>query len=243
MKFFVSLIILCLLFLVPTEALAVGATLSLSPSSGTFNRGCNFALDIEVDTGDNVTDGVDIILLFDKAKLNAVTITEDPNGNTYEDFPGKSIDNANGKITISGLAPIGSGFSGDGTVARVEFTVLGTGVAQVNFDFNPNDPSKTTDSNVVQTGTIVDVLESVTNGSYSLGTGACSAQSPDADDDSSPTPASSVSRGSTGLGSSKGGVATGSATLPEAGFSKPTVILAIIGGFLTIVGILGLALL
>lgn len=236
MRIILSLLAFMMFFLAPSSAMAAGATLSLSPTSGTFNRGCNFAVDINVNTGGNVTDGVDVILVYDQSKLNATAITEDPNGNTYEDFPGKSIDNTNGKITISGLAPIGSGFSGQGTIARIEFSVLGnaSGSTQIVFDFDPNDPTKTTDSNVVQSGTVSDILSEVTNASYTLGTGTCTQQGATVSPRPSLVP---------GLG--KGGVGTSSSTpsLPATGFSQPTMILAVVGGFLTIVGILGLALL
>lgn len=213
-------------------ALAVAATLSLNPASGTFNKGCNFALNIDLDTTGTQTDGTDAILLYDQSRFTATTIQ---NGTIYSDYPGSNIDSANGKITISGLASVSSAFSGKGTLATVNFKVIdaaAAGATQITFDFDPNNKTKTTDSNVVERGTVVDVLSAVTNGSYTIGAGSCVAQA-------SPGP-----QGATGTATSSAtpknlddavGGKTGSETL--------TFTIAIVGSILTILGILGLAIL
>lgn len=153
------------------------ATLSLSPVSGTFNTGCNFSVNVNVDTGGARTDGTDAMLLYDATKLTATSIT---NGKIYKDYPADDINTQTGKVIISGLAPAGSPFNGKGTLASVNFAVLPTasaGTTQIKFDFDPNNKDKTTDSNVVENGTVRDVLDSVVNGSYTIGTGDCNSQS------------------------------------------------------------------
>ncbi len=152
------------------------ATLSLDPSDGTLNRGCNFSLNVNVDTGGAQTDGTDAILLYDPSKLTATSIA---NGTIYADYPADDIDSKNGKITISGLASVSTPVSGKSTFATVNFTIPASaadGATQVTFDFDPNNKAKSTDSNVVQRGTVVDVLNSVVNGKYTIGTGTCDSQ-------------------------------------------------------------------
>lgn len=235
-KFFLSLLIFTFYILIlPSSIYAQTASLSLTPATGTFNKNCPFSLNIDLNTGGANTDGTDAILLFDPAKVTATSIT---NGTIYSDFPGNNIDNINGKVTISGLASITSPFTGSGTLATVNFKVTEnaqTGATQINFDFSPADKAKTTDSNVVQRGTVADILNSVVNGSYIIGTGICNA---------SPSP---VPRGAEGTPS---GVlkpeippAIPPKVLPPAGFEKFTFTMTIIGATLTILGILGLALL
>ena len=226
--------------ILPQSAFAQAATLSLTPSSGTFNRSCNFTLDIRLDTAGAQTDGTDAILIYDSSRFSATSITS---GNIYPDYPGNSIDDTSGKITISGLASISSAFSGQGSLATVNFTVkenAPTGATQVKFDFDSSDKAKTTDSNVVQRGTASDILNSVVNGSYTIGTGSCVAGAV------SPT---SVPRGAPS-------VSTPSATtqpaqpknLDEAvggktGSVELTYTLVIVGSVLVVLGILGLTLL
>ncbi|OGE62609.1 hypothetical protein A2964_00240 [Candidatus Daviesbacteria bacterium RIFCSPLOWO2_01_FULL_40_27] len=235
----------------PTSALA--ATLSLDPVNGTFNRGCNFSLNVNLDTQGGQTDGTDAILIYDPSRMTAQSIT---NGIIYPDYPGNTIDNSTGKVSILSLASVDKFFSGKGTLATVNFTVQSTaptGVTQVSFDFDPNNKAKTTDSNVVERATILDLLSSVVNGNYIIGTGSCGAQT---------SPAPTIGPGTSGTvvtqfpGGRQGTVVVGTPpaqpkTLDQfvdktgegPGTPQLTFTLAIIGSVLTVLGILGLALL
>lgn len=212
-------------------ALAAGATLSLSPASGTFNKGCNFSLSVIVNTGGVQTDGTDAILFYDPTRFLATKIN---NGTIYVDYPGNNIDTQNGKITVSGLSSVSSAFVGTGILATIDLKVLDNapeGLTQIKFDFTRDS---TTDSNVVERGTVSDVLSQVIDGNYTVGSGSCVAVSPTPgkalggpdDADLTPTP-----------------LPTKTPVLPQSGSVETIVVLAIVGGILTILGILGLALL
>ncbi len=217
--------------LLPTSVFA--ATLSVSPTVGTFAPSCAFSVDIKLDTQGAKTDGVDAIIFYDSSKLSAKQIR---NGTLYTDYPQTIIDPANNKIIISGSASAASPYQGAGTFASVDFTVDPTataGLTKLSFDFDPADKTKTTDSNVAERNNLSDVLSGVTGGSYTIGTGSCGA---------SGGPGGAVASGS---GTLQGGVETKIPvkTLPVAGDFNTTLILGIGGGILTILGILGLALL
>jgi hypothetical protein len=214
-----------------TKALASGATLSLSPSVGTFNKGCSFSVDIKVNTEGALTDGTDAVLLYDTTRFKAVNIK---NGTIYADYSGTNIDSQRGRILISGLSSVNSPFSGSGNLATINFLVLDTapvGLGQIKFDFDPQNPTKTTDSNVVQRGLGSDILSQVVDGNYSLGSGSCNNSLPTA------SPSSFIG----------GDLATSPTTipdqLPKAGDFQDTLVLTAIGGFLVIIGLLGLLLL
>lgn len=229
----------------PTAALA--ATLSLSPSSGTFNKGCSFLLDIVLDTQGTETDGTDAILFYDPSRFSINTSSITAKTNIYPDFPGNNVDEVGGKITISGLASVTQPFSGKGTLATLQFTVKNTaptGTTQVTFDFDSNNKAKTTDSNVVERSTIADVLNSVVNGSFVIGTGACTFQTTGSGDTTTlsggkggPTTFISTPSGQTNLDQLVDKEGKGPGT-PELTFT-----LAILGLVLTVLGILGLSLL
>lgn len=236
-KFFIFALGLWL-FVSPTGVFAQSATLSLDSATGTFNRSCSFSLNVNLDTGGAQTDGTDAILFYDVSRLTANSIT---NGTIYPDFPGNNIDPQAGKITISGLASVNTPFSGKGTLATINFKVndsAATGATQITFDFDPNNKAKTTDSNVVERNTVVDVLNSVVNGNYTVGTGSC---------------AQPISSPGTVIVPPIGGpgpvvTSTPSAQpiykeLPPAGSGDLTFTMVILGGTLAILGILGLALL
>lgn len=234
-KFKIGLMLLLLyalpFTLYPSAIFAQSATLSLDPASGTFNQNCNFSLNVNLDTSGTQTDGTDAILAYDSTKFTATSINK---GAIYPDYPGNNIDAASGKVTISGLASVSTPFSGKGILATINFTVAKeapAGVTQMTFDFDPNDKAKTTDSNVVERGTVVDILNSVVNGNYTIGTGTCR---PVGAIETS-TPSATLAPVYTPVPARK--------TLPEGGTPELTFALAIAGGVLTVLGILGLALL
>lgn len=228
MKTIIIIIVITLItFIFSPPVFAQQATLSLSPSSGTFNKGCGFSLGINLDTSGVQTDGTDAILIYDSSRVTATSIVS---GSIYQDYPGNNIDDAKGEITVSGLASVSTPFSGQGTLATINFTVKSDapeGVSQIKFDFDPNDKAKTIDSNVVERGTIADTLNSVVNGNYTIGSGTCGVPV-------------IVGRGAV---STPSATTTPVKTLPPAGSEKLTYTLAIVGVVLTILGILGLALL
>lgn len=210
---------------------AFASTLSLSPLSGTVNKGCDIAVSINLDAQGTQTDGTDAILLFDKNAFTAKTINS---GAIYPDYPGNAVDNTNGKVTVSGLASVSQPFTGAGTLATVVFTVnptAPTGTSTIRFDFDPNNLAKTTDSNVVERSTIRDTLTSVTDGAYTIGTGACTQ--------------TSITGTATNSGIPKGGttvIDTGVLkTLPEGALEGPALVFAVLGGLLVVVGAIGLA--
>ncbi|MBI2019116.1 hypothetical protein HYS95_00415 [Candidatus Daviesbacteria bacterium] len=223
------------LLALPAEALA--ATLSLSPSSGTLNRGCPVSLDVIVDTQGAQTDGTDAILVYDATRFTASSITP---GTIYPDFPGNNINETSGKITISGLASVSTPFTGKGALAKINLTVKDeapTGSTKIQFDFDPNDKGKTTDSNIVERTTVADVLNAVTDGNYIIGTGACGSQ----------PVATTAPKPIGGEGTPSGQPKTIDDLVDKdgkgPGTPQLTYTIAIIGSVLTVLGILGLALL
>lgn len=238
---FITIIIVITFILVPS-AFAQQATLSLSPSAGTFNRSCTFTLDIRLDTAAAQTDGTDAIVIYDPTRFSATSITS---GSIYTEYPGNNICESDnlcpgiGRILVSGLSSVSSAFSGQGTLATVKFTVKDnapTGATQVKFDFDPSDKAKTTDSNVVQRGNASDILSSVVNGNYTIGTGTCG------------TAETTGAKGAAGAVSTPSGQAKTLDKLVDktgkgAGTPELTYTLAIAGSVLVVLGILGLALL
>jgi hypothetical protein len=229
-----------ILGLLASPVIASASTLSLSPNTGTFNPGCAFSVAVKLDTVNVQTDGTDAIVLYDTSKLKVDSVTT---GTLYPDYPISADDPTAGRISISGLASVSQPFTGAGTFATINFRVsptAGAGATNVTFDFDPNNPGKTTDSNVVQRGTVADTLNGVTNGNYTIGTGTCGS-APITIDTSTSSGSGTIIGGKGGPISSTSG--TPIKTLPNGGASGKTMVLTAIGGILTILGIVGLALL
>lgn len=228
-----------LVFFLGSPASALAATLSLVPSTGSANRGCSFAVNIELDTAGVATDGTDAILKFEPSKLTAVSPIQQ--GTIYPDYAGNNIDAQTGTITVSGLASVAEAFTGKGTLATITFNVPANapaGATTVKFDFDPNNKAKTTDSNVVERGTIADVLSSVVDGNYTIGTGTCGQQT------LTTTPGTTRPQGQTADSTQSAQPKTiDDAVGGQTGSEQLTFTIAIVGSVLTILGILGLVLL
>lgn len=149
----------------------LAASLKFNPSSGQFNRGCTVDIKVELDTEDVDTDGTDALIIYNPNDFSNSKITS---GSIYADYPGNS-DDGKGKITISGLAPFNKPFRGRGTLATISFTIpeSASGVTKLSFDFDPQNKTKTTDSNVVQNGTVADVLSSAEEANFTIASGSC----------------------------------------------------------------------
>lgn len=205
---------------------ASAASLTFDPPTGTFNRGCPVSIKINLDTEGAQTDGTDSIFTYPASTFTTSVSQILPNTSVYPDFPGNSIDTSLGKVTISGLASASSPFVGKGALSTVNFTVSNEAVlgpAIFKFDFDPNDKSKTTDSNVVEHGTVVDLLSLAPDATYTIGTGPCP------------------------VGAGRGLVGTPSAlvykslpeTLPQGAAINPTLILGGLGTVLVLLGLIG----
>ncbi len=176
-------VFLFLFSIFPSQTFA--ATFSLSPSEETFKKGCNYQVNINLDTQGVNTDGADALLLYDP-NIFSITNSSITNGSIYPEYPGNSVNQINGQISISGISSVSQPFNGQGLFATINLLVkdnASTGNTALNFDFDPANPTKTSDSNIVERGTVVDVLNSVTDGNYIIGDESCITPSPDNDGD------------------------------------------------------------
>lgn len=239
-----------------SPVVAQAATLTFNPASGTLNKGCEVTIKIDLDTQGVQTDGTDVIVLYTPSQLS-ITTSGITNGTVYPEYPGNSVDSAGGKISISGISSVSSPFTGTGTFATLKFKVADTLTAStpitLKFDFDPNNKTKTTDTNIVERGTIADVLSSVTDGSYTVGTGTCTGGV-----QASPSPAAGagsglggqgqVLPGTTGTGSQSAQYQVYKPTLNDmtggsAGLLDNTLAISAVGIILVILGVAGLAML
>lgn len=149
------------------------AQLVMNPASATVNRNCLSSAEIKLNTGGRQTDGADVIVSFDPAKIQGMLLKK---GSLYPEYLYTTIDNGSGKVKISAIASPTQSYSGEGVYATFYYRVkpdAPLGQAFLKFDFDPNDKTKTTDSNVVEKDTSAEVLSSVTDGNYTVGEGSC----------------------------------------------------------------------
>ena len=164
------IIILSFVFVL-APIMSFAATLTLSPSSSTINIGSNFTVNVLLDTQGSAINGVDAYINYP----SSLSVVDDDGGTSGAQITAGTlmavlqdniVDTVNRKINFSQVATAGTTYSGSGTLATIHFTALSVGTASVTFNFTSG---ATNDSNVISgTNKGVDLLTSVTNGSYTL---------------------------------------------------------------------------
>jgi len=119
---------------VPTPSASGGpeASLALSPSEGTFAIDKNFEVQIVLEAEETVTtDGVDITLSFDPAKLEVLDVS------SLDFYPQRLVNEVDSEKGIIRLAlantPEQDEVQGGGTVATITFKTLQAGEVEVAF--------------------------------------------------------------------------------------------------------------
>ena len=152
-------------------------TLGLSPANGTISIGETLNVDINVDTSGNNTDGVGAISTFNSNDFDVVDA--DANSQGVQLIKGTFYPNVisnkveNGKIIYEATSDLSSGtpVKGSGILATIKLKAKqSSSSAQVKFNFTPGSTDMN-NSTIVESTTAINILSSVTNGNYVLGSG------------------------------------------------------------------------
>lgn len=138
------------------------STLSLSSSKTSLKVGETVTVSIDV-SSPVATDGLDVIMLYNPKLLSVVTGANKLPvnlGSLYSDYPLNRVDEAAGRVAVSGITSKVGGVVAKGTLGTVNFTAKAPGKVKIAFDFTPGS---TTDSNIIETKTAKDVLGGVNN--------------------------------------------------------------------------------
>jgi len=153
-----------LFFLLPSTISA--ATYSINPE---LSQTCTYSANVNLDTEGASVDGSDLVMLFDTSKLEILSVD---NGSLFPTYVGKTINTTAGKISLTGLASVTQPVTGKGVFAKVNFKIK-DGAPQeqtgLKFDFDPANPLKTTDSNVIESRTVRELLTQATGFDFLIG--------------------------------------------------------------------------
>ncbi len=133
MRKFLLVLGLVILFLFSNQEI-LAASLNLSSSNSTPQVGEEFWVEVYLDTQNQATLGTDVILIFDPQFFEAKEIQE---GVIYPSYPGKKIDNEQGKIFLSGVANYGAPVSISGVLGKIKFMPKKQGKGEISFAWEP----------------------------------------------------------------------------------------------------------
>lgn len=140
----------------------VPTIVSLATSTTQVKVGQDLTVNINMST-DKAADGTDLIIIYDPAVLTLQNSAKPVVvGTLFSDYPANSADSKAGRITVAGISSATAGVTPNGLFGTINFKVksVGPGTTKVALDFTPGS---STDSNVTQTGSGVDILEKVEN--------------------------------------------------------------------------------
>ena len=190
-KYFLLTLILILLTICVPVSYAAGASLSLSPTTGSVAVGQNIAVELYLDTGGAAVTGVDAVINFNPQFLQTATTNPViPGALFYGTQPPPTIDNTTGKLVIHpGVTSTAYAYTGRGVLATLNFTGKAAGTSPITFTCETG--ARAGDSNVwSEQKDIIDCTLN-TGGSYSVTSGG---------DGSSPTATPTPGSGGSGTG-------------------------------------------
>jgi|GEM_PF-640790 len=189
-------ILIPLLFLLLTSSASVtfgaGASLSLSPTTGSVAVGQNLAVELYLDTGGAAVTGVDAVINFNPSFLQVASTNPVVFGSLfYGSQPQPTIDNTAGKLVIHpGVTSTAYAYTGRGVLATLNFTGKAAGTSPITFTCETG--ARAGDSNIwSEQKDIIDCTLN-TGGSYAVTSGG-GTTSPTA----TPTPGSGSGDGGT----------------------------------------------
>lgn len=154
------------------RAVSAAAHLTVSPTSGTYSVGGTFKVTLGVDSGSDTVGGVDGVGTYDSAKLELTSI-EQASAMVFsssEDGGNCAIDKtaSAGKFSFSCYSNSSVGDKvAKGDLVVITFKGKATGTAALNYTCASGS---TTDSNIVKSSTVTDVIGCSENqsGSYTI---------------------------------------------------------------------------
>ncbi|MEK7560571.1 MAG: cohesin domain-containing protein, partial [Patescibacteria group bacterium] len=170
----------CGMFIILASVLLFGrdahaATLSLSPSDGTYSVGNTFTVNILLNTQGAAISGVDVSLNYNPALLDVVDANTPVAGIQITPFQlmpstaANAVNSSSGKIIFSQVTSGAQTYSNTSAqpLASISFRAKAAGTATLSFDFVPG---QTTDSNVavISGDTSQDVLTNATGASFTI---------------------------------------------------------------------------
>ena len=156
-------------------------SLSFEPASQTVGLDQTFTLNIIVDTGDQKTDGIEAIVVYDHDKLEFATASAQPSKNLFGPestkilTPNPAPSSETGNVVL-GAASLDAAVACNGTFATITFKAIAEGTTDVTFSFDPEDIGATDGSNIAYQG--ADLLKSVSDSSITIGDGTIGGRSP-----------------------------------------------------------------
>jgi len=162
-----------ILFLCKDQA----ASFAFSPPNRTIPKNCNNEVTIKINTEGEYSNAADIEVRYDPAKIQiidswpSVSGVQVGTGDAYESYLFNNVDTTLGIIKVA-AGSIFNQFHGNKTFITIQFRSIAE-TTEADFTITYTGVGNTLDSNIAQSTTNLDILNSVVNGHYTFSNQEC----------------------------------------------------------------------
>lgn len=180
MKFLRKFIIPCFLsvaILITTIATASAATFAISPSTQSFPRQCNRTINILINASGQSSNAAEAFVDYNPSEITIIDSNASQpgvqvrTGDAFETYIYNQVDTGAGRIRLAGASFVNF-LTSEKVFGSIEFTTT-AGTNSSGFTIFTNPASPTTDSNIADSSTNLDLLSGTTNGSFTFVSGPC----------------------------------------------------------------------
>lgn len=231
-----------------SQVQAASATLTLTPATASVAVNATTTVEIHLNSGGQAVNTVKAVLKYGAGQLSTSDSAITVNTAAFSVTAQKTVDQTAGTITLTVGQPTPGVNSSDVKVATIVFTGKGAGTGTVSWDtstqvFRDGDSVNIVDVAASKGSTITVTGSSAGSGGTSTttstataGSGGTSATGGTTTSSTTGTAGSGTQTAQSGAGSTGGGDTGGAKTLPAAGLPQATVILALYGLLLILLG-------
>lgn len=180
MKIFNKILVIPLLTIAiffASVATASAATFAISPSTQTFPRQCNRTVNILINASGQSSNAAEVFIDYNTSEVtiidsnSSIPGTQIRTGDAYETYIYNQVDTGAGRIRLAGASFVNM-LTSEKLFGSIEFTTsASTNSTTFTIFINPSSP--TTDSNIADSSTNLDLLSGTTNATYTFNTGPC----------------------------------------------------------------------
>lgn len=161
-----SVIIIASAFVLAVPAWA--ARFDLVPASDQILANCEETFQVFADVTGESSNTADLIIFYNPAQVQVAQVTP---GDAYQTYVANQIDNGIGRIRMTALS-VGDNLTSRKLFATVRYTASNA-ATNVQFTVQFNGAGATTDSNIADSTTSLDLLAGVTNANFLVVPGSC----------------------------------------------------------------------
>lgn len=172
-----TFLLLPLFFITATFSHVSAAKFHFNPASATLNQTCISSVNIDIDPEGLISNAAEVIVNYNPSEIEIIDQDTGSNGiqirggNAYQNYIYNVVDSSTGRITLAG-ASFTNFLQNRRVFATIQFRSQPS-ITSTSFNIVYSGFGVTNDSNIADSTTNLDLLDGVTNATYTFSVGNC----------------------------------------------------------------------